>query len=316
MTNGWEAKDIDETFLDIDNQFAQAQPVIADIAQNPNVSAGEAHHNGKAIAALVLGIIGLIAWFIPIIGVPVTIIALILGIKGLKSLKRGMAIAAIVLSIIGLLASIVNASIGAYMGATGEYPFVNNFFGQSQQEEQVQQIQRETETEETAQTPTAQRPTVSSHLESQPYSNPSVGFKINYPKGWRIDKSGQFGIHVLFLNIETDQEAGNPFKANVNVISGPSQGLDLAGYVEANKELLPKLLQDYKLIEDKKVTTSKGLSAYLIGGTHTQGVFKLRNLQLMIISGGNAYVVTGTALESTWGQYKNVIEESLLSFDL
>ena len=43
-----------------------------------------------ATAALVLGIISLVAWLIPIIGYPVTIVGLVLGIKSVKSEKRGM----------------------------------------------------------------------------------------------------------------------------------------------------------------------------------------------------------------------------------
>jgi len=76
--------------------------------------------SGGAIASLVLGIFGVFAWLIPLIGYPVTIIGLILGIKGRKSDKRGMATAGMVLSIIFLVLSIINSAIGAYMGATGQ----------------------------------------------------------------------------------------------------------------------------------------------------------------------------------------------------
>jgi hypothetical protein len=80
---------------------------------------------GTAIASLVLGIIGMLAWCLPIVGLPVTITGLVLGIKGLKSPNRGMAIAGVVLSIIGLVASVVNGAIGAYMGATGRHPLIH-----------------------------------------------------------------------------------------------------------------------------------------------------------------------------------------------
>lgn len=75
---------------------------------------------GKAIASLVLGIIGMVAWVIPLFGIPTTVVGLVLGIKGLKSQNKGMAVAGVTLSIIGLVASIINMSIGAYMGATGQ----------------------------------------------------------------------------------------------------------------------------------------------------------------------------------------------------
>ncbi|MEW6025730.1 MAG: DUF4190 domain-containing protein [Planctomycetota bacterium] len=78
--------------------------------------------DGLVIASLVLGIIGLIAWCLPIFGLPVTITGLVLGIKGLNSSKRGMAIAGIVMSSLGLLFSLANAAWGAYLGATGQHP--------------------------------------------------------------------------------------------------------------------------------------------------------------------------------------------------
>ena len=48
-----------------------------------------AKHNGKATASLVLGIISMIAWLLPLIGYPVSIVGLIMGFIGLKSEKRG-----------------------------------------------------------------------------------------------------------------------------------------------------------------------------------------------------------------------------------
>lgn len=80
---------------------------------------------GMAIASLVLGLIGLGGWCIPIVGLPLTVIGLVLGIKGLRSPNRGMAIAGIVLCSLGLLASVVNAAVGAYLGATGQHPLIN-----------------------------------------------------------------------------------------------------------------------------------------------------------------------------------------------
>lgn len=117
-----------------------------------NFNGGDASKNSKAVIGLVLGIVGLIAWFIPLIGAPITIIGLIFGIKGLKSLKHGMAIAAIVLSSIGLFATIVNASIGAYMGATGQHSVVNKLINNENQNgtskiELINQAVREVKTQ-------------------------------------------------------------------------------------------------------------------------------------------------------------------------
>ena len=78
---------------------------------------------GLSIAALVLGLVGLLAWILPIIGLPVGVVGLVLGIVGIKKGARKRAVAGIVLSIISLLLTIANASIGAYMGYKGQLFF-------------------------------------------------------------------------------------------------------------------------------------------------------------------------------------------------
>jgi len=81
---------------------------------------GDFSYTGKALASLVLGIVGLIAWFIPLIGLPVTVVGLILGIIEMPGKGRGMAKVGVILCIIGLILTIINAAIGAYLGATGQ----------------------------------------------------------------------------------------------------------------------------------------------------------------------------------------------------
>lgn len=71
----------------------------------------------KATTALVLSIIGLVAWIIPLLGLPITVIGLILSIKRLES-DRKKAIFALVLSIVGLILTVVSFSIGSYIGWT------------------------------------------------------------------------------------------------------------------------------------------------------------------------------------------------------
>lgn len=302
LNQGWQLQDLNEAFLIIDGGIQQYQSFS---------SSGTATKTGKAKASLVLGIIGLIAWFIPLVGAPITITGLILGIKGLKSLKRGMAVAGVVLSTIGLVATIANFSIGVYLGVTGQHDLANKLLNQDSQEVK-NQIPKEA-------TPTQQafepQPTISDYLEKQPYTNTQYGFRIHAPKGWRIDESGLFGTHVFFFNTDTELEGNNSFSANINVVSEPAQGLDLKGYVKATKESLSKVLTDYKLVDDKNVSIRSGRQAQFIGGTFIQGESNLRNLQLMVVDNDKGYVVTATVLESAWDKYKDLIEASLLTFE-
>lgn len=82
--------------------------------------------NWMGIVSLVIGVVGLCAWIIPLIGCPATIIGIVLGVLGLKSEQRTLSIVGIVLCSLMLLVSIGNAAFGAYLGATGQMDFLNN----------------------------------------------------------------------------------------------------------------------------------------------------------------------------------------------
>lgn len=74
--------------------------------------------NSAAKNGLVLGIFSLICWIVPLAGFPVSIVGLVQSIRGQKSDNKSKATAGLVLNIIGLVATIVNSSIGAFMGVT------------------------------------------------------------------------------------------------------------------------------------------------------------------------------------------------------
>ena len=84
----------------------------------------KAKGQGKATASLVLGLVSIITWLIPLIGLPTTIAGLVLGIQGLGPKKRTRAAVGIVLSTIFLGLTILNAALGAYMGFMGTHPLV------------------------------------------------------------------------------------------------------------------------------------------------------------------------------------------------
>ena len=78
----------------------------------------------KATAALVLGILSLIFWFLPIFGLPISIVGLVMGLKGYKKGHK-YALAAVILCVIGLCLSVANAALGVYLGVTGQHALFN-----------------------------------------------------------------------------------------------------------------------------------------------------------------------------------------------
>ena len=79
----------------------------------------------KAGLPLGLGIFGMIAWILPIVGLPVTIWGLVRGIKALSGPNQAMAIVAIILCSLGMVLSVLNAAFGVYLFATGQNAALN-----------------------------------------------------------------------------------------------------------------------------------------------------------------------------------------------
>ncbi len=71
--------------------------------------------DGKSIASFVLGIVGIIAWLLPLFGYPVTIVGLVLGCIARKDKKNGFNLAGIILSAITLALTLGNSILGVIM---------------------------------------------------------------------------------------------------------------------------------------------------------------------------------------------------------
>ena len=85
-------------------QQNQAQPYPA-TAPEPG--------SGQALAGVILGGIGLIAWLLPLIGYPVSITGLVLSIRGRRSFsRRTMATVGMILCIIALVLTVISSFIG------------------------------------------------------------------------------------------------------------------------------------------------------------------------------------------------------------
>ncbi len=152
-------------------------------------------------------------------------------------------------------------------------------------------------------------------LLEQFYANSEKGFKIRPPKNWKIDESGRFGTTVLFINPNIDMEDKNSFNTNINIMTGYADNLDMDAFIRLQRSTESNFIQNYKEISNKIIRINDN-DAHLIDGTYTMGVFKLRGLQLAVIHNGIAYSVTSAALESMWGKYKDLIEVSLLTFEI
>ncbi len=76
---------------------------------------------GVSVAPLIMGAVGLAAWLLPIIGLPLALVGLGLGVSHASSYPpKRLSTFSIYFNVVTLIASTANAAIGAYLGATGQ----------------------------------------------------------------------------------------------------------------------------------------------------------------------------------------------------
>jgi len=81
----------------------------------PGVRAGDRREEGWGIAAVILGVFGLLAWCCPIVGFLVGILAVVFGVMALGRGGVALGIIGIILGVICLILSILNAILGMAM---------------------------------------------------------------------------------------------------------------------------------------------------------------------------------------------------------
>ena len=85
----------------------QMYPPQPQPAYMPYGGYGVSQSNGPGIAGMVLGIIGVVTFWFPFVGLPVSVIGLVLSSVGMKRFTgKGFAVAGLVLTIIGVILSL------------------------------------------------------------------------------------------------------------------------------------------------------------------------------------------------------------------
>ncbi len=74
----------------------------------------------RAKIGFILSLVSIFAWFIPIVGFPVTVCGIVFSSMGLSSIARGKARVGLILSIIFLVLTILNAIVGASLAVVME----------------------------------------------------------------------------------------------------------------------------------------------------------------------------------------------------
>lgn len=140
-------------------------------------------------------------------------------------------------------------------------------------------------------------------LSDKAYLDYEAGFSIYPPRGWEAGKEP--GIAVFFSEKRTG--------ASINIVSDHSTEITLEEYAEAIKEELYRTLDSYTIIREEGLM---GKEAKIIEGHFFYEGASIRNIQLITKTEDSAFIITGTAPESSWDKYRDLIRDSILTFNL
>jgi hypothetical protein len=88
---------------------------VGALQERPDASIAAIDKTGAAVAGFVLGIISMIGWLIPIIGLPLAIAGYLFGRAAVCSSQRGLALTAMGFSLVALLLACLNGYVGALL---------------------------------------------------------------------------------------------------------------------------------------------------------------------------------------------------------
>ena len=142
------------------------------------------------------------------------------------------------------------------------------------------------------------------------YSNPNLGFSLEYPSDWRKEESLTF--------ISPQGGIGNRAPEIMSITSEvlPTSDYSLDSYTEAAPSQV-ELFKDFRLLNSYS-TTLAGLPAHMIiySFTDEEDQTPLQNLQAWTIKNGMAYVITYGGTPEEFSSSLSVLQSAMDSFRL
>lgn len=118
----------------------------------------------------------------------------------------------------------------------------------------------------------------------EPYSNPNLGFSLQYPSDWQKEES------LTFISPQGGVGNRGPEAISITTELLPTSNYSLDRYTEAGLGQVESF-QDFKLLNSSS-TLLAGLPAHMIVYSFTDENLTLQNLQAWTVKDGMAYVIT------------------------
>lgn len=151
----------------------------------------------------------------------------------------------------------------------------------------------------------AAAPAARADLSTTRHSEASGRFSYYPPKGWKVAELGGLKYKVVVGPPEGD------FTPNLNVVDQKSK-LSLKEFAEANKAMLPKVVEDVKVLGEGPFTTRFGRRGYRFAVENRQNGKHLRQVFYLFDGwSGNKIIVTATAPAAVGAKYDALFDESV-----
>jgi len=138
-------------------------------------------------------------------------------------------------------------------------------------------------------------------------------YSIQYPAQWELSQKGQMGTtFILFAPLDS---AGDQFRENVNLLIQDLTGynLNLDQFTELSLSQIKTMISNSSLLESKKIKNGSEEHQHVIY-TGDQGAFHFQFEQYFWVRDNQAFILTFTADQIKFADYKEVREKILNSF--
>ena len=141
-------------------------------------------------------------------------------------------------------------------------------------------------------------------LAEKSYNNKKAGFSIQPPKDWPL-KESKTEDAVKFTSSKT--------KTTTLTVNWEKTNLKLSSYIDQIKEILPKILPGYGILNEFD-TTIQGHAVHIINGeVLIKNVWK-KDRVLIEIENGKAYSVAASSNLGDWSDIEHTVNSSLNTF--
>jgi serine/threonine-protein kinase len=135
-------------------------------------------------------------------------------------------------------------------------------------------------------------------------------FEIEYPEIWKLDTSQLMGTAFIIISpAEKDDKFGENF--NLVIQELPTYDISLDDYVKISEKQIIDAFGENSIIESK-TTGNKHNIIYKANQKNVEMIFN----QIYILKNNKAYILTFTALPSSYNKYKDVAQKTLNSFSV